>query len=338
MRAAAAACHHEAGVSEPGTRPTLSGHWEILCADHVFENVFAIPGVVVALTVAREVNTDGLLARLALATLSLCLIASSNYVLNELLDATTDRIHPTKSQRPVPSGRVHVPLAWLQWLVVGGLGIAAGSTVSTGFVATVAGLWLMSCVYNIPPLRTKDLPYLDVLSESINNPLRLLAGWYTVDPGVAPPGSLQLSYWMVGAYFMAIKRYAEFSFIGDAARAAAYRLSFAHYTEARLLTSIVFYAASSMLFFGIFIVRYRLELILSFPFVALVMAVYFNTGLKHDSPAQRPEYLYREPALMAAVVVCALVMALCLVVDIPAIERIISVFPRSGYRPFSLSR
>jgi hypothetical protein len=59
VRAAAAACHHEAGVSEPGTRPTLSGHWEILCADHVFENVFALPGVVVALTVAREVNTDG---------------------------------------------------------------------------------------------------------------------------------------------------------------------------------------------------------------------------------------------------------------------------------------
>ena len=129
--------------------------------------------------------------------------------MNELLDAGTDSLHPTKSVRPVPSGRVHVPLAWLQWLVLGVGGIALGALVSTGFAISVAALWAMGIVYNVRPVRTKDLPYVDVLTESINNPLRLLAGWYAVDPGVFPPGSLQISYWMVGAYFMAIKRYAS---------------------------------------------------------------------------------------------------------------------------------
>ena len=38
-------------------------------------------------------------------------------------------------------------------------------------------LWVMGCIYNIPPVRSKDLPYLDVLSEAVNNPLRMLAGW-----------------------------------------------------------------------------------------------------------------------------------------------------------------
>ena len=28
----------------------------------------------------------------------------------------------------------------------------------------------MGVVYNVPPLRTKEWPYLDVLSESVNNP------------------------------------------------------------------------------------------------------------------------------------------------------------------------
>lgn len=320
-------------MSEAARRPEILGHWEILRADHWFKNVFALPGVAVALTVARDVSTEGLIGRLVLATASLCLVASSNYVINELLDASTDRLHPTKAARPVPSGRVHVPLAWLQWLVTGAVGIGLGALVSTGFATTVAALWGMGCIYNVRPLRTKEVPYLDVLTESLNNPLRLLAGWYAVDPGVFPPGSLQLSYWMAGAYFMAIKRYAEFRFIGDAGRAAAYRASFAHYTEARLLTSIMFYAASAMLFFGIFIARYRLELVLSFPFVALVMAVYFRTGLKPDSAAQRPERLYREPALMVAVVACALVMAFCLAVDIPALDRLLSLFPRTDYKP-----
>jgi len=321
-------------VSDAASKPELSGHWAILRADHWFKNIFALPGVIVALTVAHDVNSEGLLVRLLLGTVSLCLIASSNYVINELLDAPHDRLHPTKSARPVPSGRVYVPAAWLQWLVVGALGLWIGTLVSTGFAVTVAVLWGMGCVYNVRPLRAKELPYLDVLTESVNNPLRLLAGWFAVDPGVVPPGSLQLSYWMAGAYFMAIKRYAEFRFIGDAGRAAAYRASFAYYSEARLLTSVMFYGASAMLFFGIFIARYRVELILSFPFVALVMAVYFNMGLKPDSAAQHPERLYREPALMAAVVACAVVMAACLVVDIPALDRLLALFPRSSYRPF----
>ena len=53
------------------------------------------------------------------------------------------------------------------------------------------------------------------------------------------PASLLLSYWMVGCYFMAMKRYAEFRDIGDQARAAAYRKSFAYYTEERWLVSIM---------------------------------------------------------------------------------------------------
>lgn len=320
-------------MNEAARSPAASGHWAILRVDHWFKNVFALPGVVLALTLVPDVSREGLLLRLLLATASLCLVASSNYVLNELLDAPYDRLHPTKSARPVPSGRVHVPLAWFQWLVVGALGLWLGALVSPGFVITVAALWGMGCIYNVRPLRSKDLPYLDVLTESLNNPLRLLAGWYAVDPGTFPPASLQLSYWMVGAYFMAIKRYAEYRFIGDAERAAAYRPSFAYYSEARLLTSIMFYAASAMLFFGIFIARHRIEMILTFPLVALVMAVYFHTGLKPDSAAQHPERLYRERALMAVVLTCALAMAACLVVDIPALDRVIDIVPRSSYRP-----
>ena len=84
-------------------------------------------------------------------------------------------------------------------------------------------LWVMGCIYNIPPVRSKDLPYVDVLSESVNNPLRMLAGWFIVGTASVAPASLLLSYWMVGCYFMAMKRYAEYREIGDPTRAAAYR-------------------------------------------------------------------------------------------------------------------
>jgi hypothetical protein len=49
-----------------------------------------------------------------------------------------------------------------------------------------------------------------------------------------------------------------------------------------------------MLFFGAFIVRYRLELILSFPLVAVIMAMYLHLSFRADWPVENPEKLYRE--------------------------------------------
>ena len=74
--------------------------------------------------------------------------------------------------------------------------------------------------------RSIDLrtPYVDVLSESVNNPLRLLLGWFVVTPDVVPPVSLLVAYWMVGAFFMASKRFAEYRSIGDPIEQAALHL------------------------------------------------------------------------------------------------------------------
>jgi decaprenyl-phosphate phosphoribosyltransferase len=133
---------------------------------------------------------------------------------------------------------------------------------------------------------------------------------------------LLLSYWMVGAYFMAIKRFSEFRYIGDAERAGSYRKSFSFYTEPRLLVSIVFYASSAMLFFGAFLMRYRMELVLVFPLIAWVMAAYLSISFKPDSAAQAPERLYREPQLMTAIFVCTAAIGVLLFVDLPLLHGI----------------
>jgi 4-hydroxybenzoate polyprenyltransferase len=224
--------------------------------------------------------------------------------------------------RAVPSGQVSIPWAYVEWIVLMVAGVGLGLTISVFFAATMFVLWIMGCIYNIPPLRSKELPYLDVLSEAINNPLRMLAGWFIVDTVAIPPASLMLSYWMVGCYFMAIKRFAELRYIADPLQAVTYRKSFGFYTEERLLVSIVFYGSAAMLFLGAFIMRYRLELILAFPFVALVMAVYLSLAFNENSAAQAPERLTREPILVASVIVCALVMGVLLLLNIPILHKI----------------
>ena len=46
---------------------------------------------------------------------------------------------------------------------------------------------LQGIIYNVPPLRTKDQAYLDVITESVNNPFCLMIGWAMVDPTTLPP-------------------------------------------------------------------------------------------------------------------------------------------------------
>lgn len=301
-------------------RATLRGHLAICRIDHWFKNVFVLPGIVAAIGVDPDHVAPDLWSRIGIGLASVCLVASSNYVVNEVLDAPSDLSHPVKHARPVPSGKVNIPLAYVQWIALMVIGVGLGSLISTAFMYTVFVLWVMGCIYNIRPIRSKDLPYLDVLSEAVNNPIRMLAGWFIAGTASVAPASLLLSYWMVGCYFMAMKRYAEFRDIADQPRAAAYRKSFAFYSEERLLVSIMFYGSAAMLFLGAFAFRYRLELVLAFPLVSLVMAIYLMIAFRKDSAVQRPEGLYKEPLLMTSVVACAIVITVALLVDMPFIQ------------------
>ena len=300
---------------------------DIARVDHWFKNSFMVLGVVLAMFYQPALLRLASLPRLLLALVATCLVASSNYVLNELLDGPMDKLHPEKRHRPVPSGRVKPAIAYVEWLVLAVAGIGLASTLNVYFAASAAFLWVMGLIYNVPPVRAKEWPYVDVLTESINNPIRLLLGWFALVTATLPPVSLMISYWMVGAFFMAIKRLAEYRHINDRRVAAAYRRSFSYYTEDRLLVSILFYATACALFAGIFIVRYHLELILVAPFAAGVFALYFKIGLAPNSAAQKPEQLYRQTAFMAYLLFCFALFVVLMFTNIPAMYHWFNVEP-----------
>jgi len=304
----------------------FAAHFGLLRLDHTVKQVFVLPGIVIAASLTGQGVGLALFGRAVLGLAAVIAAASSNYVLNELLDAPFDRLHPTKRMRPAASRSVNVPLAYFQWLVCGAIGFLLALAVSKQLFVSILALWVMGCLYNIPPIRSKDVPYLDVLSESINNPIRFCVGWYIVTTTVIPPASLLIAYWMLGGYFMALKRFSEYRQIGFES-AAKYRRSFIFYTEQSLLVSVLFYAATSMLFFGAFIMRYRMEMIFAFPFIALLMAVYFNLAFTQDSPVQNPEKLYREPRVMVLLAICCSVLVVTSFVNFPWLAQL---FPKSG--------
>ncbi len=150
---------------------TLGGYVAIARPDHWFKNGFMVTGVLLAYCCHPELVGRQTLLLLLAALTATCLLASSNYVLNEILDAAGDRNHPVKQTRPVPSGRVRLPWAYAEWLLLGALGLALAYAINWPFGCAGAFLLFMGLVYNVPPARSKDLPYVDVLSEAVNNPI-----------------------------------------------------------------------------------------------------------------------------------------------------------------------
>jgi 4-hydroxybenzoate polyprenyltransferase len=311
--------HGNGAVAHHGLPQRLRAYASIARPDHWFKNVFMAVGVLLAYFCHPESLQSNNVLTLLWAVVATCLLASSNYVLNEILDAPTDRSHPSKRHRSIPSGRVWLPLAYAEWVLLGLAGLAVASALNRPFFCAGLLLLVMGVVYNVRPLRAKDLPYLDVLTESVNNPIRLLLGWFAVTAVDFPPLSLLLAYWMIGAFFMASKRFAEYRWLANPAVARLYRSSFRHYDEQKLLISMFFYTTCFALFLGVFIIRYHLELILIFPLVAGFVCYYLSIAFQKDSAVQNPERLYREKGFMVYLVFCVVAFFVLMFTHIPAL-------------------
>lgn len=202
--------------------------------DHWIKNAFILAGFGAALALspaARSLSIHLLFGRAVVAVVIACLASSNNYIINEIFDARRDQLHPTKRHRPVASGKVRTSRLWaLSAAAAFAALLLAYSTMSWRFTL-VLGVFLIvgGVFYNVPPIRTKELPYLDVISESVNAPIRLLLGWFALGESGLPPIALLVSYWGFGAFLMAAKRYAEYRYIASPARAAAYRKSFSFF-------------------------------------------------------------------------------------------------------------
>jgi 4-hydroxybenzoate polyprenyltransferase len=308
---------------------TLRDYLALARFDHVTKHIFVVPGIVLAYLL-RGGPPHFPVVPFALGLVTAIFIASANYVINEYLDREFDKHHPTKSSRRAVSRTLRGSLVKVEWAAFTFIGLSCAWYASKTMLVIGCIFALQGIVYNVPPLRSKDKAYLDVISESINNPLRLAIGWAIVDPTTLPPSSVILAYWFGGAFLMAAKRYSEYrEIVGWHGNELLirYRASFAGYSEVSLNISCFLYGLLSTFFFAIFLIKYRVEYLLVVPAIIALFGYYLALSTKPASSAQNPEKLFREPKLIALVVLLAGLFIVATYVDIPAL----SVFTGQRY-------
>jgi 4-hydroxybenzoate polyprenyltransferase len=126
------------------------------------------------------------LLRAVAAFVIFCGLSGAVYLINDVLDRHSDRLHPLKAKRPIASGALKVPAALGAACLLAGGGLAAAYALSTpfGLVAT-AYLGLLS-LYSGP---LKHIVIIDVLTIAIGFVLRAIAGAVAVD--------VQISHWLL---------------------------------------------------------------------------------------------------------------------------------------------
>jgi len=172
----------------------------------------------------------GYLLQVTWAFLIFCALASSVYILNDLMDASQDRKHPFKKKRPIASGQLPVPVAIFTSLIlmVGSLGIAR--YLSFFFFITLLAYIILNLAYST---YIKRIPIIDVLTIAAGFILRVYAGAAVVN--------LHLNVWFLLtvvslALFLAVgKRQSERTLLtGLNVGLEGQRNTLSHYTQ-RLL-------------------------------------------------------------------------------------------------------
>ena len=302
-----------AGGRSPGPGPSAAWleYLRPLRFDHWIKNLVVPVGSLLALAAHRSYPTRAEVGAILLAFVVSGLVSSVNYAVNEILDAPFDARHPTKRDRPIPSGRVRVGPLLALTAAVALLAFGASwwllppAVLGAAFALFVAGL-----VYNLPPLRLKDWPYLDALTESLTNPIRIAIGWHAVAT-TAPPALLLVTVWAFGAFLMTGKRLAELRLLGDLA--ARYRPTFRAYSVTGLFVVQLVYALVGFAALGRLVMTQRPEVLPALPLVAVLLGWAFKMTFEPESPLIDPEHLYRRPIfLLVAIAVFALLVHLAL--------------------------
>jgi decaprenyl-phosphate phosphoribosyltransferase len=257
-----------------------------------------------------------ILFQAAFAFLLTWAISTSNYIINEIVDAPYDIHHPTKRYRPLIQGEIRKG----PFLLLGGFFAIAGLVLaltlfSFPFFLSLLALLIAGFIYNMKPIRTKDIPFLDSISESANNPIRFLIGWFAFSSSKSfPPISLLLSWWLFGNFLMIAKRFSEFRYLKE--KAGDYRESLRKYSAASLILGITSSSVAFFVCYFIFALSFKLQ---SFIYFSPLIIVYFiwiiRKTLKEKEVMEEPQSLLRRPLFALYTLLIVLLFFLSYYVD-----------------------
>jgi 4-hydroxybenzoate polyprenyltransferase len=235
-----------------------------------------------------------------IAFAALCLASSFVYVINDILDIESDRLHPKKKYRPIASGAISVPMAGVVALLAIAGSAALASMLSRTSMAVLATYILLQILYNFG---LKRVAVADVFLISLGFILRAVLGAAAI--------AVTISSWLLfctGALALMLgfaKRRSEFILLGD--RRAEVRQSLSAYSRSALHALVIMFACGAALCYGVYAVQSPTAhkypaLILTSVFVFYGICRYILIVFGTDEGGEPETILFRDKHMIFSIV------------------------------------
>ncbi len=194
---------------------------------------------------SKSVFQGSLLIQSVAAFVLFCLLSGAEYLVNDLVDLKQDRTHPLKSQRPLASGRISVPLAMGVSVALFACGLTLSFLLSRslGWIALIYVLMMLGYT-----LVFKHIVILDVIVIALGFVLRAIAGAVVID--------VSISFWLLvctislALFLVLSKRRHELVLLGD--NAIDHRKILGEYSPYLLDQMISVVTASTVVFYALY--------------------------------------------------------------------------------------
>jgi 4-hydroxybenzoate polyprenyltransferase len=254
--------------------------------------------VFAGLIFSRGLHEPGLVARSALAFFLFCLLSGAIYLVNDVMDAERDRLHPQKRHRPVASGRLPrgVALSAGIALLVGAVAASFLLGAPFGVVATLYAIMLSAYSAGL-----KHVVIVDALIIAAGFVLRAVAG--VVVLGVDSSYWLLLCTILLALFLTFGKRRHELLALEDGA--TDHRPILSEYTPQLLDQMIAVVTASTLMAYALYTMapetHARLgtsRLPVTIPFVLYGIFRYLYLLYRHELGGNPSEHFLTDRALL----------------------------------------
>lgn len=147
-----------------------------------------------------------------------CLLSSTSYLLNDIIDYPYDRKHPIKRYRPIASGEISMQQATFTVFILTITSLLLSLLFSVNFFFLALLFILLHFFYS---LYLKKFPTVDIFTISLSFILRAVGG--EIVTGYHIPVWLLLTIFFISLFMATVKRHAELITHGRETRESLYR-------------------------------------------------------------------------------------------------------------------
>ncbi|MBI2110682.1 UbiA family prenyltransferase [Candidatus Woesearchaeota archaeon] len=223
---------------------------------------------------------------LFLGFLSLSLVSSSGYILNDILDRKKDQSHPEKKHRPIASGIIKVKAGITFAILILVLGMLLAYQLPIFFFLSVIALFALTQLYS---LFFKHVVFVDILLIAINFVIRAVSGTFILNVTISP--WLILCTFFLSLFLSVGKRKADLYFLQE--DATIHRRTLPSYTEAITNALLLITTASLILSYSLYSILSNFHwLLLSLPFALYTIFRYLSFVYSNSVIARHPEKVF----------------------------------------------